>query len=209
MTESDRERFALAVNAMAATFRQEPTRAMLHGYWLGLRDLPVEAVEKAVEAGIRNCRFMPAVAELREYAGGPKPEDCAQLAWAAFERAVVTHGGYRSVVFDDAIIHAVVRSLGGWERCCELAPEEFDKWLRKDFLATYASFARTGVVPAVAASLPGIFDRENAIHGHAPQEVQWIETGLAGLAGRRVTHERTKALEPQTQLLAGIGKETP
>lgn len=68
MGENDRPAFTLSIEAMAATFRQEVTPALLLGYWLGLGDLDLAAVQRAIGAGIRECEFMPTVAKLRELA---------------------------------------------------------------------------------------------------------------------------------------------
>lgn len=162
MQPSDRERFAVLMNGMASTFRQEPTEALLTGYWIGLRDLPIEAIESAVGRGLRECRFMPCVAELREMAGDIRPEDRAIQAWVCFERAVTEHGGYASVDFEDSLINATVRALGGWERCCGMPAEEFDRWLPREFQRVYSSFARSGVDPELRLPLGGICSRQNA-----------------------------------------------
>ena len=37
MNEQDRQRFGEAIAAMAATFRQEATEAVLEGYWIAPR----------------------------------------------------------------------------------------------------------------------------------------------------------------------------
>ena len=135
---------------------------------MGLQDLPMDVVERALAAAIRSCRFMPAVLEIRELAGVPSDQDAALIAWMTFERAVEQVGGYASVDFEDKAINATVRSLGGWERLCGLPPEEFDKWLRKDFLVAYTSVRRTGVMEGMGAALGGICDRENSALGYRP-----------------------------------------
>lgn len=50
---------------------------MLESYWIGLLDLPDEAIEKAVNRALRECKFMPAPAELR--ALSPKSPDALAL----------------------------------------------------------------------------------------------------------------------------------
>ena len=47
MNESDKARFGIVINALAAGFRIEATKPLLHGYWLGLRDLSVKDLEHA------------------------------------------------------------------------------------------------------------------------------------------------------------------
>lgn len=165
MTDQDRQRFGIAIAAVAATFRSEATTAMIQGYWMGLQDLPVESVEQALAASLRTSRFMPTAAELRELAGVPSTEDSALLAWASLDRAVSEHGAYQSVDFEDKTINATVRHLGGWERICGLPAEEFDKWLKKEFLRVYEAFQRSGGIRDLEGSLGGIHDRENSALG--------------------------------------------
>lgn len=166
MHEADRERFLIVVNAAAALWRIEATKPLLHGYWLGLRSLAIEQVERAFAFAMERCKFMPTPAELRGLVGDSKPDDRAVKAWMAFERAVVAHGAYVSVQFDDPITTATVRALGGWQRCCSLPPEEFDKWLHQDFVKTYAALFRSGVGPEACLPLGGIHDGHNLMAGH-------------------------------------------
>jgi hypothetical protein len=189
---------------MGEGYRQTVTAATIAAYELGLGDLPIVAIEQAVKRALRTSKFMPTPAELRELAGEAKPEDRAVLAWSAFERAVLQHGGYASVCFDDAVINATVRSLGGWQRCCGLPPEEFDKWLRKDFLQAYSAFCRAGVGPDAAAPLVGIHDQQNALtHPTHVKAVMLVKTGLPPLQGTpRIEREPVALLA----LAASIGK---
>lgn len=172
-------RIAFLVTILAETYRQKISKATIEAYRIGLRDLPIEAIDRAVQAAIRTSRFMPTPSELRELAGETSPADRAILAWAALGKAVVRIGPYRSPDFDDPIINATVRSLGGWERVCSLGVEEFDKWLQKDFLRTYEAFARTGVGDEQGAPLIGIAERHNRAIGYdRPQDHAEVRTGL-------------------------------
>jgi len=132
------------------------------------------------------------VAELRDLAGCRRfsVEDKALLAWSALERAVSTVGCYKSRHFDDPLIHAAVRSLGGWERICEMSERDFDTFLRPQFLKTYAAFARVGVSDEASRPLVGTFERQNSLLGyHRDGDVAEIRTGLpwAGEPEKRLT----------------------
>src|SRR3954470_14836140 len=72
MTESDRKPFADLVTGLAVNFRQEVSLALRQAYWLGLGDLPMESITVAVTRALRECEFMPSVAELRKFAGRGK-----------------------------------------------------------------------------------------------------------------------------------------
>lgn len=166
MKNSDRAQFGLAVSALAAVFRQEPTEALLEGYWMGLSDLELGSVQQAIARAMRSARFMPVVVELRELAGEMPPAVRAVKAWDAFGRGVAKHGVYASVDFDDAVINATVRNLGGWEVVLVQMEEEGNKWVRKDFERIYSALATSGISPDAGEPLIGIRDRTNCLHGH-------------------------------------------
>lgn len=202
MQASDRVEFAQAITALAASFRAESDEAMLEGYWWALDDLPLEAVQRAVRSAMRQCKFMPAAFELRELSGVMSNQARAVLAWAAFEKAVRIHGGYETINFDDPLINATVRNLGGWERCCLLPCEEFDKWLRKDFERVYLALLSSGVSAEAAAPLIGVFDRENLLTGYEGRKPVLFVTGLPAhqrqLVHGSVRVERLPGSEPKS-----------
>ncbi len=213
MKENDRPRFTELVAGMSRTFGQEADEATYDGYWLGLSDLTIEAIQTAVATAMRTCEHMPTVVALRKLTGEITTPGRALVAWGVFERAVVQHGADRSVEFDDPVIHAVVRNHGGWPRCCQLPVSEFDKWLRQDFLKTYTALCSTGISEEAGQPLIGEHDSSNAMNGyhkHIKPPLQ-ITTGLPVHANlRRLGGPPTRpALSaPDTnQLTAEIGKE--
>jgi hypothetical protein len=167
-----------AVTMLAEAFGRTVTVVTFRAYIAGLEGLTVEQIEQGVNRALKTCKFMPAPSELRELAGDLKGQDRAVKAWMALELAIVRQGAYRTVDFDDPVINATVRSLGGWERVCTTDAKEFDTFTRQKFIAAYTSLYAAGVGEEEAAPLQGIFDRENARLGYPPQEPQKIVTGL-------------------------------
>lgn len=174
----DLTRFRNAIAGMALTFRQETPEALFDGYWMGLSDLPIEAIERGVERAIRTCRFMPSVVELRELAGELSIAHRAPLAWAKAREAILHHGYTRSVNFDDPVINATIRAFGGWEAFEDLiyrTPEsQCEGVLRKRFTDTYQALCARGITAADAAPLPGYHERGNLAAGyidHIPDPV--------------------------------------
>ena len=165
MNANERADFVEVVCALAATCRQEASEAMLTGYWMGLEDLPLAAVRRAAVRAMRERKFMPTVAELRELCGEITPADRAAIAWQAVVDANRRHGYGASVNFDDPAINATVRNLGGWEAFTERVETE-ETWARKDFERVYQVYARRGVTADEGAALPGFHARNNAFHGH-------------------------------------------
>lgn len=188
-----------AVGVLGETFGRKATDITLAAYTIGLGGLTPQQVETATGKALRSCKFMPTPAELRELAGELKLTDRGEIAWAAFEKAVTHHGGYRSVCFDDPAINATVQSLGGWCACCEMPAGEFDSFLRPKFLKAYEAHCRAG---RGAGAMAGTFARENSLGGFDRQEIHLIETGLAPLPGLPLlTHETA---QPKRSIGSGL-----
>lgn len=186
---------AVCVAALAEAFGKTPSAATFKAYEMGLRGMSDAQVHEATQKALEKCRFMPSPAELREMVF-VRTEDRAVKAWMAFEAAVRDCGYTRSVCFDDAIIHAVVKALGGWEACCEMPAAQFDTFLQKRFQDTYCALARSGISAEQASPLVGWFDRQNATHGYGAQRLVQIETGLPQLPSVRITQAQPQPERP-------------
>lgn len=69
MERRDRPRLLHALKVVCRTFRKEPPdRDLAEGWWAGLDDLPLKAVEYGVKWCLQNCKFMPVPAEVRRAA---------------------------------------------------------------------------------------------------------------------------------------------
>lgn len=179
MNDQDRREFTEVMQALAASFNREPSKAFFAGYWIGLADLSLQALKSAASAALANSRFMPTPSELRELAGEVRAEDRAVIAWGALDKAVQKHGYYRTVQFDDPILNAAVHDLGGWEKVCDTPEREWFSFFRQRFIQTYQALARRGVISyEQSRPLIGYYDRTNSVDGYAPQDVRRIETGL-------------------------------
>lgn len=180
MNEADRKRLAVAVGTLGEAYGRAVTKVTIKAYEIGLAGLPIAAIEHAARRAIAERRFMPVPSELRELAGVMSPEDRAILAWGAVAKAVARHGYYDSVDFDDKIINAAIRNLGGWTEIAVRFNEEEEKWARKDFERVYISMMRSGVNAEHIGYLSGFFEQDNRGRGfedHVPQ-VELIATGL-------------------------------
>lgn len=189
MVSNDAGKFAELITALATSFNREADRPMLMGYRMGLEDLPIEDIARAVARAMKDCRFMPTPAELRELAGVVNLKQRAILAWDALDAAVVAHGYYRSVDFDDRVINAAVRNLGGWKAVCDKPLEEYQTFFRKEFERVYLALCQTGVSAEQSAALTGQFAAVNGPAGHAVADPVRIETGLPTLP--QIGHSRT------------------
>lgn len=203
-TATDRKRDAeivQLVTILAEAFGKETSDPMIAAYRIGLEDVPTEAVKRAVTAAIRQSKFMPTVSELRELAGEVRTEDRAVLAFAALDDAVRKHGYYSTVQFDDPVLTATVRALGGWQKVCDVPEKEWFSFFRKRFVETYSAYHRRGVSADLARPLIGYYDEQNALGGYAPQEVKRVTTGLPGV--KVLPERKAPQLPPGTLRIKG------
>jgi len=161
MKEQDSERFTRSISALAASKGKEPSEAMLLGFWIGLEDLEISAVERAVSRALRESRFFPTPAELRELAGHVPAEVRAVKAADAVFRAARQIGSYESVFFNDPIANATVRAgWGNWKELCAVEQGRVE-WARKEFERIYAALMRGGITEEQAKYLPGVVEGSN------------------------------------------------
>lgn len=165
------------VTAMAEVFGRAVSDATFSAYAMGLEGLTPQQVTQATKLALAQCKWMPPPMELREMLTA-KLSDRAAKAWLCFERAVTRHGHIRSVTFDDVVINATVRALGGWEKCCTMSSAEFDSFLQKRFQDTYCALCRIGAPKEMTEPLIGSFDRENAANKFPVSAPITINTGL-------------------------------
>jgi hypothetical protein len=160
----NRESVVNAVIALCEAFGRTASDATVGAYEIGLAGLTDAQIERAAAAALQRCKFMPVPSELRELAGasGSSFESMAEKAFVKLTSAVRRLGPDASVNFADGAINAVLRLHGGWIRVCELPREEFDKWFRKEFLATYVRVCRDGASDDLRRYHGGNLERDNA-----------------------------------------------
>ena len=171
---------------LSASIGKQIAHETLEAWFLILGDLSPEQLQRGIVETLRTHEFggMPAVGLIRKNASvGMQAigiDDRAVVAWSSVKSAVATHGAYATVDFDDPIINAVIRSLGGWVRICDTpSGEAFDTWLRKDFERCYETLCKTGVEARLAAPVAGIIDTANSATGYDDRCLPLvIETGL-------------------------------
>ena len=95
--------------------------------------------------------------------------------------AIRFQGGYRTIAFDDPVIHATVRNLGGWVQLTDATSEDLSRFIQPRFVKTYSALAQMGITESEAAPLFGLIDRDNTKAGYEPGEVVAIATGLPSL----------------------------
>lgn len=150
-----------SLGALFATFGAEPTKELLDGYVIGIGDLSPHILQEAVFRAIRECDRLPRPAELRRLAGeDSSPESMAIAAWGDVLRAVPL-GPWKAIDFEDHLINATIRHLGGWPAVVErFAGTDEEKWLRIEFDRTYKTLAARGVNGEACRPLQGLSEKQ-------------------------------------------------
>lgn len=116
MKPQEFEQFSQLITDVLAFYRQDVSGFALQVWWQACANFELEQVTKALTAHAMDAergQFAPKPADLvRQLAG--TATDRAMLAWGKVHDAMGRVGAYQDVVFDDAVIHAVVEDLGGF-----------------------------------------------------------------------------------------------
>lgn len=177
----NRERFTRCMAALFETFGRQPSEPALNGYAYALSDLPIEEVEAAVAACLREMRHMPRPVEIRERCTNGAIDN-AEAAWMELLRAIRRVGAYSSPVFDDPVLASTVQSLGGWVSLCNRESEELHSHVRRNFLASYRDGSVRSTPPGRTKELPGILAlTEDGIIDRRRVRAPYLEKAAAAL----------------------------
>ncbi|WBA13874.1 DUF6475 domain-containing protein [Salinivibrio proteolyticus] len=141
MTNNDRKQFATELTDVLAVYGREASKGVLRVYWEALKHYDLSAVTEALSRHTQNPdngQFAPKPADLIKLMGGTS-NDRALIAWAKVSRAIGAVGGHSSIVFDDALIHAVIHDMGGWPAICRY-PESELKFVAREFENRYRTY---------------------------------------------------------------------
>lgn len=166
MAPTDRENFYELMSDVYAFYRQSVSPFALGVWFEAMTPYDLHAVRDALN---RHCvnpdngQFLPKPADVvKLIAGGT--QDAALVAWAKVTQAISTVGRYRSVVFDDPLIHAVLNDMGGWIPLGDVSKEEMP-FKGREFENRYRGYKLRGAMPTYPPKLLGITDRDNASRG--------------------------------------------
>lgn len=180
MTQAEESRFEAVIYALADTFGAKLTPGQLLGYRMGLGSLLLADIELSARRAMETLKYMPKPAELRELAGAMTIDTRAILAWGVVKQTVHRLSAYGSPDFDDPVINAAIRNMGGWSRLCGADADEFDTWVRKDFERIYQHLVLQGVSAEQGRPLAGLFD----------EPPKRVVTGLPPLVGQKQLEAR-------------------
>lgn len=150
--------------------------------------ITIGQLESAVKTILKERKFnkMPKIGEILEAAKGQNNvEDKAYVALRELEDAMLRHGPYSSVCFEDKTIMAVVQSWGGWDTVCNMPSDEW-KFKRNEFLKAYPAFKRSNA--AAPSYLIGWSEHQQRVGGYSDyadnQQIAMI--GSFAIEGKKV-----------------------
>lgn len=184
----NRPEFIKAIALLIATVAKPMPDETVAAWYLLLQDLTAEQLERGIIETLRTHQFagFPPVGTIRVNSIGAAGrmvnlETRAVVAWHRVFAAIGSHGPYRTVEFDDPIIHATVRSFGGWVQLNDATSEDLSRFIQPKFVKVYSALAQCGITEAEAGPLFGLIDTDNAKHGYELGKVVAIATGLPRL----------------------------
>jgi len=183
MTDQDKKEFMAIMTGLAEDKGLQLSAAGIALKFEALKGFDIEQIRNAALCMMREKKFstMPSVADFAEYLGGGRVEDIAEIEAAKVCKAIAQVGGWKPVVFDNAITQAVIQySFGGWPKLCEEMKEDQQKWFIKDFVKSYGAYARQRIV--VTGLLPGRGIGEPVLIGDKEKALQIMAIPQQGLA---------------------------
>jgi len=170
MIEADRPDFAKLIGAVYAFYRQDTSQFAIGVWWEACKPFDLAAVRDALNRHAinpDNGQFMPKPADIVKLLQG-STKDAALVAWAKVDKGIRQCGTYRTVAFDDPLIHRVIQDMGGW---IMLGSKSEDEWpfVAKEFESRYRGYKSRNEVPEYPAKLLGITEAENSRYGYASE----------------------------------------
>lgn len=164
------EEFREGIVGVMSFYGKDVSRFALDVWWNALKQYDLTAITTAFNRHLMNPdsgQFQPKPADIVKMLQGTT-QDAALSAWAKVDKAVRHVGTYRSVVFDDPIIHVVLHDMGGWTALGQKTEEEWP-FVAREFENRYRGFKARNEVPEYNRVLIGLSDAANQKNGFKQQ----------------------------------------
>lgn len=144
MKPSDAGKFAALMAVLGETYNKSITESVSEFYWDNLECFSWPDVEQAIRLHVNHPEqgeFMPKPSHIVRHIKGAS-DHVALKAWSKVSFALRSVGAYESVAFDDPIIHAVIRDMGGWIELCHTETKQAP-FLSLEFQKRYKGYLDT------------------------------------------------------------------
>lgn len=166
MMRRDVDVFIAELTRLTELYNRPVSEAMGALYFEAMRDYPIGDVIRAMRLHIRHPeqgRFFPKPADLIALLEGDTNSQALE-AYRVLDNALLQHGVYRSVRFEDPALTATVQALGGWvEVEGRWKDREQEPYLRVDFCKLYRTYAGRSLEQATLPHhFPGLHEMGNS-----------------------------------------------
>lgn len=147
MNKDDLENFGKLINATFAIYGKDAPDEVIDIYFNVLSKYDFFQVRNAFSKYIANPdtgTFFPKPSDIVKILDGNSHKK-SFMAWIKVLNTVTEHGTYKTIIFDDEIIHAVVKDMGGWEKFCFSINDSSREKIEKDFCRRYEYYLEDGV----------------------------------------------------------------
>lgn len=141
MNDSEKKEFSAQLLGIGEVYGKAVSPQIAEIYWQTLKKYELSEVSNAFSQHLVNTdsgQFFPKPADLVKFIAGNSQSN-ALKAWSTLERAIRHVGPYQTVCFDDHIIHAVVRDMGGWIELNKISDDELP-FKRNEFEKRYRGY---------------------------------------------------------------------
>ena len=168
MTKNDKKPFATIMATFGRIYREKMTPTLQRDYWSILKPYQFEDIKRAAFALIKTSPYPPKPSDIIQFIEGTG-QDQSVGAWTKVYHAIISHGSWKTVVFDDPVIHAVIADMGGWRELCSMRDDE-EPFKRQEFEKRYMAYTRRPPV-TYPGQLIGNSDANNRREGY----VDWVK----------------------------------
>lgn len=144
MEDANKQDLGKMLVGIALTYGKEINNFMMVAFWEVLRPYTWPEVKNAFVTylGDTECgQYMPKPADIKRIIEGSLRENALD-ALAELDHAIRCHGPYKSIQFQNPVITAVVKGMGGWSRFSRISDSEYE-FLKKEFIERYIMYSKS------------------------------------------------------------------
>lgn len=142
MDEKDYKPFIAELTGVMSFYRLDITKFTANMWWGICKRFSLEQIRKAFQVHVQDPEqgvFAPKPANIVKILEGTRTDN-SRTAWGRVLESMSRVGAYTDVVFDDHVIHAVIKDLGGWPTVCRTNEDELG-YLETRFCKSYQAYS--------------------------------------------------------------------
>lgn len=170
--------FLKGIKIIEVVYDKKFTESRLDIYRTLLNDIPENLFIDGINKMLRERIYpsIPTPADIRNYCIGSIEEGIElriAKAVGSIRKAVTKYGGYKTVAFDDPIIHRIIKDYGTWYEFCTLSQEALENFLKFEVPKAYKIYAKNKIAD-IPLFLTGRFNENEITYvGDKSQAKKW------------------------------------